>query len=87
MCGVKIRPLITGGLITVQFKIYSKTATCPRLFSLLLTVSYNLDFVRISKVFDRIYVACQWGEFRVKNANLSVRILFRRFLLLFVFSW
>ena len=59
----------------------------PKTFSLLLTVSYNLDFVRISKVFDRIYVACQWGEFRVKNANLRVRILFRRFLLLFVFSW
>ena len=28
---------------------------------------------------ERIYILGQWGEFRVKNANLNVRLLFRRF--------
>ena len=32
--------------------------------------------------FEACYMTCQWGEFRVKNATLSVHILFLAFFLL-----
>ena len=56
----------------------------PRLASVPLTISYHLDFLRISLKFVA-YLRHgsvgpgQWGEFRVKKAVLSVRLLFRRF--------
>ena len=63
---------------------------CPRLASVPLTISYHLDFFHIFLTFGAYLhhgsvAPGQWGEFRVKNAILSVRLLFRRFLLLFFF--
>ena len=74
----------------IQLKIYSKTEMCPRLASVPLTISYHLDFLHIFLTFGAYLhhgsvAPGQWGEFRVKNAILSVRLLFRRFLLLFFF--
>ena len=65
---------------------------CPRLASVPLTISYHLDFLHIFLTFGAYLhhgsvAPGQWGEFRVKNAILSVRLLFRRFLLLFFFAF
>ena len=69
-------------------KIDSKTKMCPRLASVPLTISYNLDFFCIFLKFGAYLhhgsvAPGQWGDFRVKNAILSVHLFFRRFLLLF----
>ena len=57
---------------------------CPRLASVPLTISYHLDFVRISLKFGAYLHHGLVGRVKSKDCYLSARLLFRRFLLLFV---
>ena len=68
-------------------KVYFKTQMCPRPSSVPLTISYHLDFLRISLKFGAYLHHGSMGRVQSKECYFKCTLTFQSFFVVFCFSF